>query len=756
MFDFFHNIFILPLELIMQLSLEWGFEQTNSYGFAIIFMSLVVSILLIPFYHVAEKWQDDERKLQASMADELDLIKRTFEKQERHMMLRTMYRQHGYSPIMAVRTSFGFLIQVPFFLAAYQFLSNYTPLQGVSFLGIADLAKPDGLLILGSLAINLLPFIMTAINILSSFVYSNKLTKRDKIQLYSIAGIFLILLYNAAAALVLYWTCNNIFSLLKNILYERCNILGCVRFPIQLLNSPKKFLKKWFPTPAMTAFFFAFLPFPILWNANINIITPLTLLGSTLVIFFMGIIAFFCGIIFDKIVNINKTTRKLYPLFLLVFCSVCVLVVWFIWKLMLNCFIYTPNEHVLYYILTTIVLSLFISLVSFHTLNKILLTILVVVTLSITGGVFLNISDTMKNFETETFNFDLKEKPNIYLYVLESYHPYSIMNTIYGMDTCAMEKFLNKNDFVSYDDVYSNGKQTLISLYRTFIMDMGNKNSMGNLDVPPSVRGVVGGNKENILFKYLKGQGYTIELFYPTPWYYMFEQGEFVDNCNLPKNTTSKDNICAFFSNTFFQGNPLSILYNRLIDKHKTGDITDTVSKIIKNIKQKEPLFFVFKGGADHSPGDHTWKKKDSWIASNHYQDLVRKSDEEVKIIVESIVKSDPNSIIILLGDHGPISLRDLDEQTPFGDMQAMKKNVTSEGYTLKDIADDRFKVMCAVRMPNGKKDITEGYPITLVNLFRHVFSAINNDLSILDTCVESWSELNGVKLVKNGVVQDW
>ena len=34
------------------------------------------------------------------------------------------------------------------------------------------------------------------------------------------AVIFLVLLYNSPSGLVVYWTCNNIFSLVKNIFYK--------------------------------------------------------------------------------------------------------------------------------------------------------------------------------------------------------------------------------------------------------------------------------------------------------------------------------------------------------------------------------------------------------------------------------------------------------------------------------------------------------------------------------------------------------
>lgn len=225
MIDYLYLALIAPLEAGMRLALDFGHAQTGSWGLGLIFMSLAVNIVLLPLYHLAETWQEAERRVQHRMEPKLAEIRSVYRGQERYALMRTLYRQHGYHPIFAVRTSFGFLIQVPFFFAAYHFLSNYEPLRGVAFGPLADLARPDGLLALGGFSVNLLPFVMTAINLVSALVYTRRLTRRDKIQLYGIAALFLVLLYDAAAGLVFYWTCNNVFSLFKNIIYEKFKLL---------------------------------------------------------------------------------------------------------------------------------------------------------------------------------------------------------------------------------------------------------------------------------------------------------------------------------------------------------------------------------------------------------------------------------------------------------------------------------------------------------------------------------------------------
>ena len=220
MLDLLWLIFIAPIEFCMKAVFDGGYTLTHSYGLALIGVSLVVNTAVLPIYNKAEGWQEEERALKKRMEPKEKMIRRCFRGQERFAMLSTLYRQSGYSPFMTLRASIGILLQIPFFLAAYLLLSNMTALDGVSFGPIRNLGAPDGLLAIGGLHINVLPILMTAINLFSAFFYTHGLSLRDKIQLYGMAGIFLVLLYNSPAGLTFYWTLNNIYSLCKNIVQK--------------------------------------------------------------------------------------------------------------------------------------------------------------------------------------------------------------------------------------------------------------------------------------------------------------------------------------------------------------------------------------------------------------------------------------------------------------------------------------------------------------------------------------------------------
>lgn len=218
MWTILYDIIIYPIEFLVELLYVFFIKALGMEGLAIIGISVAVNLLTLPLYHAAEQLQKAERDQRIALAPGIARIKAVFKGDERYMILSTFYRQNHYHPMYALRNSLSLLIQVPFFIAAYHFLSHLDALNGVSFLFIHDLGSPDGLLTVQGRSINVFPLLMTAINLLSGAIYSRGFPVRDKLQMYGLSLVFLILLYSSPAGLVFYWTMNNIFSLGKNIL----------------------------------------------------------------------------------------------------------------------------------------------------------------------------------------------------------------------------------------------------------------------------------------------------------------------------------------------------------------------------------------------------------------------------------------------------------------------------------------------------------------------------------------------------------
>ena len=212
-----YRLFISPLGLLFEAVFSIVNKHVSNPGFAIIVLSLLVNLLVLPLYNRADKIQNEQNETEKKLAPGIAHIRKSFTGDERFMMLQMFYKVNNYHPIMSLRSALSLLLQIPFFIAAYNFLSGLGLLQGVAFGPISDLGAPDAMLHAGAFAINVLPVLMTLINIVSGAIYTRGQPVKAKIQLYGMALIFLVLLYNSPAGLVFYWTLNNVFSLLKNV-----------------------------------------------------------------------------------------------------------------------------------------------------------------------------------------------------------------------------------------------------------------------------------------------------------------------------------------------------------------------------------------------------------------------------------------------------------------------------------------------------------------------------------------------------------
>jgi len=218
-----YSIAIKPLELLFEMVYYNAFKLLHDPGLSIVVLSLAVNFLILPLYQKADRMQEEEKAVEEKLKDGVRHIRKTFRGNERFFMLQTYYRQNGYKPVYALRGAVPLLLEIPFFIAAFHFLANLNSLKGVSFGPIANLGAPDSMLSVGTLTINVLPIVMTVVNIISGVIYAEKLSRRGKFQLLVLAIVFLVLLYGAPAGLVFYWTLNNLFSLAKNIFYKLKN-----------------------------------------------------------------------------------------------------------------------------------------------------------------------------------------------------------------------------------------------------------------------------------------------------------------------------------------------------------------------------------------------------------------------------------------------------------------------------------------------------------------------------------------------------
>ncbi len=231
-----------PFIFIIKQILLFSYELTGNYGVSIILLSFAISLLLLPVFIYIEKSKKKDDVIKNKMKPLIDEIKRVYKGQERYYYTKTINRQHNYNSLKALIPILSLLLQIPFFIAAYQFLENFEPLKEVSFGFISDLSQPDSFLGV----INILPILMTLVNILTAYFYTRNGNKTELKQMLILAGAFLVLLFNLPAGLVLYWTMNNVFSFFRlfitnpEVFKQQKKSYSFTNFKISYLNQVSK------------------------------------------------------------------------------------------------------------------------------------------------------------------------------------------------------------------------------------------------------------------------------------------------------------------------------------------------------------------------------------------------------------------------------------------------------------------------------------------------------------------------------------
>ena len=212
---------LAPFKWIVALFFNWSNALFNDPGWAVVGMSVLLSLLLTPLYIWIERRKNSDKAKSAPMQAEIDKIEAVYSGRERFYYTREIQRRYKYSPWTAMIPTLGLLVQIPFLLAAYHYLLELPIFSGASFWYIKDLSKPDTIATVAGFPVNLLAILMTVINLVSGWRYAESGKTKERVQYMAVAAIFLFLLYNCAASVVLYWTLSNALSFVRSEIFFR-------------------------------------------------------------------------------------------------------------------------------------------------------------------------------------------------------------------------------------------------------------------------------------------------------------------------------------------------------------------------------------------------------------------------------------------------------------------------------------------------------------------------------------------------------
>jgi YidC/Oxa1 family membrane protein insertase len=182
----------------------------DSYAAAIIVLTLVIKTLLWPVQNKATNQMRKMSLLSPKMTELREKYKDDPQKMNEEVM--KLYREYGVNPFSGC---LPMLIQIPIFFGFYAMLGSAIELRNSSFLWVHDLSQPDTVFRLWGFPINVLPIVMAGTMIWQMAISPKSGDAMQQRIFYFMPVVFLVFCYNYASGLALYWTTQNLFSIVQ-------------------------------------------------------------------------------------------------------------------------------------------------------------------------------------------------------------------------------------------------------------------------------------------------------------------------------------------------------------------------------------------------------------------------------------------------------------------------------------------------------------------------------------------------------------
>ena len=212
------------LENILKFVLGLFYKIIPNYGVAIILLTVLVKVCLIP---ISKKGMDSTAKMSA-LTPKMEEIKVKYadNPEAQNAAMAKLYQEEKINPLSSC---LPMLVQFPIFIALYGLLNKNFDLRGAMFIPgwIVDLSLPDtvatlpfNIPLLGS-QIHILPVLYTISMLFSMKITQTTATQSQKgmmwFMTYGMPIMFFFVMYNAPSGLLLYWTITNAISIMQQL-----------------------------------------------------------------------------------------------------------------------------------------------------------------------------------------------------------------------------------------------------------------------------------------------------------------------------------------------------------------------------------------------------------------------------------------------------------------------------------------------------------------------------------------------------------
>ena len=194
-----------------------------NYGLAIIILTFIIKFIFWPITH---KGMQGMRRMQ-EMQPEMNAIKEKYkdDRQRQQQEMARLWKEHKINPIGGC---LPMIVQIPVFIALFTVLRSAIELRFAQFLWISDLSEPEQLFSLGfSLPFlgeyfNLLPILMAVTMWLQQkMTPSGGDAQQQKMMAIVMPIMIFVMLYNFPSGLILYWTTNQIATIVGQTISKR-------------------------------------------------------------------------------------------------------------------------------------------------------------------------------------------------------------------------------------------------------------------------------------------------------------------------------------------------------------------------------------------------------------------------------------------------------------------------------------------------------------------------------------------------------
>src|ERR1035437_8014008 len=196
-------------------AMNWLHDVTTvGYGWTIVLITVIIKLMFWPLTRASTR----SMKRMQELAPQLKALKEKYKDDAQQLTKKQweLYKKNKVSPMSGC---LPMLIQMPVFIGFFTMIRSAIELRGAHFLWALDLSKPDTLFMIPGIdfPFNLLPLLMGA-----SMLWQSHLTPpspgmdpaQAKMMRY-LPLIFLVFLYNYSAGLALYWTVNNVLTVVQ-------------------------------------------------------------------------------------------------------------------------------------------------------------------------------------------------------------------------------------------------------------------------------------------------------------------------------------------------------------------------------------------------------------------------------------------------------------------------------------------------------------------------------------------------------------